>query len=71
MALRSGTISFETDRSKFIGRGNSLSRPVAMTDSSTLSDTAGSVLDPIVAIRCTITLEPQETAGVNIFTGSQ
>ena len=62
-------ISFETDRSKFIGRGNSLSRPVAMTDSSTLSDTAGSVLDPIVAIRCTITLDPQETGGVNIFTG--
>ncbi len=62
-------ISFETDRSKFIGRGNSLSRPVAMTDSSTLSDTAGPVLDPIVAIRCTITLDPQETAGVNIFTG--
>ena len=64
-----GNVSFETDRSKFIGRGNSLSRPVAMTDSSTLSDTAGSVLDPIVAIRCTITLDPQETAGVNIFTG--
>jgi len=53
-------ISFETDRLKFIGRGNSLSRPVAMTDSSTLSDTAGSVLDPIVAIRCTITLDPRK-----------
>ncbi|MFH0967095.1 MAG: glucoamylase family protein, partial [Methanobacteriota archaeon] len=63
------TVSFETDRSKFIGRGKSLSWPVAMIDSSTLSDTAGCVLDPIVAIRCTITLEPQETAGVNIFTG--
>ena len=62
-------VSFETDRSKFIGRENSLSRPVAMTDSSTLSNTAGSVLDPIVAIRCTIILDPQETAGVNIFTG--
>ncbi len=62
-------VSFETDRSKFIGRENSLSRPVAMIDSSTLSNTTGSVLDPIVAIRCTITLNPQETAGVNIFTG--
>ncbi len=61
--------SFETDRSKFIGRGNSLSRPVAMTDSSTLSDTAGSVLNPMVAIRCTIILDPHETAGVTIFTG--
>jgi cellobiose phosphorylase len=62
-------VSFETDRSKFIGRENSLLRPVALTDSSTLSNTAGPVLDPIVAIRCTITLDPQETAGVNIFTG--
>jgi cyclic beta-1,2-glucan synthetase len=62
-------VSFETDRSNFIGRENSLSRPVAMIDSSTLSGNAGSVLDPIVAIRCTITLDPQETAGVNIFTG--
>lgn len=62
-------ISFETDRSRFIGRGNTLSRPIAMTDSSTLSDTSGCVLDPIVAIRCTITLHPQETAGVNIFSG--
>ncbi len=62
-------ISFETVRSNFIGRTNSLSNPAAMTDSSCLSNTAGSVLDPVVAIRCTIILDPQETAGVNIFTG--
>ena len=62
-------ISFETDRSRFIGRGNSLAQPVAMIDSSTLSDTSGPVLDPIVAIRCTISIEPQETACVNIFSG--
>jgi cellobiose phosphorylase len=62
-------ISYETDRARFIGRGRTLRDPVAMTDSSTLSDTAGSVLDPLVAIRCTITVEPQETAVVNIFTG--
>lgn len=62
-------VSFETDRLKFIGRTHSLSKPVAMTDSSTLSGTAGSVLDPVAAIRCTITLDPQETGGVNIFTG--
>ena len=61
-------ISYETDREKFIGRGNSLSQPAALRRSD-LSGTAGSVLDPIVSIRCTITLEPQETAGVNIFTG--
>jgi len=62
-------ISFETVRANFIGRTNSLSNPAAMTDSSVLSNSAGSVLDPVVAIRCTIILDPQETAGVNIFTG--
>ncbi len=62
-------ISFETVRGTFIGRTNSLSNPAAMTDSSVLSNSAGSVLDPVVAIRCTIVLDPQETAGVNIFTG--
>jgi len=61
--------SFETIRPNFIGRTNSLSNPAAMTDSSVLSNSVGSVLDPVVAIRCTITLDPQETAGVNIFTG--
>nr|WP_319540445.1 glucoamylase family protein [uncultured Methanospirillum sp.] len=62
-------ISFETVRANFIGRTNSLSNPAAMTDSSVLSNSSGSVLDPVVAIRCTIILDPQETAGVNIFTG--
>ncbi len=62
-------VSFETDRAKFIGRGNTLAKPGVMTGPSILSNTTGSVLDPIVAIRCTIILNPQETAGVNIFTG--
>jgi hypothetical protein len=34
-----------------------------------LTDTEGSVLDPIVAIRTAVALEPQETAYVHIVTG--
>lgn len=64
-----GEVSFETDRMKFIGRGNSPENPSAMTGKAQLSGTAGPVLDPVAAVRCTIRLNPQETVCVNIFTG--
>lgn len=42
-----GEISYETDRSRFIGRGNSVANPQAMTGPGALSGTEGSVLDPL------------------------
>ena len=48
---RSWRISFETDRMRFIGRGNTIVNPVAMRDLSALSNSQGSVIDPVVAIR--------------------
>lgn len=62
-------VSYETDRVRFIGRGNTLIDPAAMHDREPLSGTQGSVLDPIVAIRCRITLGPEDSATVNIVTG--
>lgn len=62
-------VSYETDRMRFVGRGRTLADPVAMTVSSALSDSDGSVLDPIVAIRCTVTINPGETSRVNFITG--
>jgi cyclic beta-1,2-glucan synthetase len=44
-----GDITFETDRARFVGRGRSVRNPVAMDASTTLSGTAGAVLDPIFA----------------------
>ncbi|MBI2425936.1 MAG: cyclic beta 1-2 glucan synthetase [Candidatus Hydrogenedentes bacterium] len=64
-----GKISFETSRQNFIGRGRSLDHPAAMDGYGRLSDTEGSVLDPVVAIRRTIRLQPHETARVDIVTG--
>ena len=55
------SVSFETDRVAFIGRNRSLAAPRAMTEPGALSGSAGSVLDPIVAIRCRVTLEADET----------
>ncbi|MDA0738473.1 MAG: cyclic beta 1-2 glucan synthetase [Nitrospirae bacterium] len=64
--------SYETDRSKFLGRGRTAANPVVLdsrASPSRLSNTDGSVLDPIVAIRRTITLSPDEGATVQIISG--
>ena len=62
-------VSYETDREKFIGRGNTVVNPQAMTTTGNLSGSQGSVLDPIVAIRYTITLNEDETLVLDMITG--
>jgi cellobiose phosphorylase len=64
-----GGVSYETDRMSFLGRGNSVADPQAMKRPGQLSGNAGSVLDPIVAIRYRIALEPGKSATINIVTG--
>ena len=64
-----GTVSYETDRMRFIGRGRTAANPAAMTDSASLSGSQGSVLDPIVAIRYQIILEPGQSATANLVSG--
>jgi len=64
--------SYETDRARFIGRGRTAVNPLVLDNSdspSTLSNTDGSVLDPIVAIRRTISLSADESATVQIISG--
>lgn len=63
------SISYETDRARFLGRGNTPRNPQALSSPEALSDSEGSVLDPIVAIRCRITLAPDQTAMVDMVTG--
>jgi cyclic beta-1,2-glucan synthetase len=64
-----GTVSYETDRMRFIGRGRTAANPDAMSGSPSLSGSQGSVLDPIVAIRYQITLEPGQSATANLVSG--
>ena len=72
------TMSYETDRLQFIGRGRTAVDPQAlsgsgareeMPDAAALSGSEGSVLDPIVAIRCRITLDPEKSATIDIVSG--
>ena len=62
-------ISYETDRMEFIGRGNTTVNPKAMNTIGPLSGKQGSVLDPIVAIRYKITLNPEETVTLEMIIG--
>ena len=64
-----GEISCETDRSRFVGRGGNLASPAAMQTVSPLSNTVGSVLDPIIALRRTVMLRPNATAIIDLVLG--
>lgn len=66
---RTSGVSYETDRMRFIGRGNTLVDPEAMRGLSMLSDSEGSVLDPIASIRHQIILDPDRSATIIIVTG--
>ncbi|MDD3089933.1 MAG: glucoamylase family protein, partial [Candidatus Omnitrophica bacterium] len=64
-----GEVSYETDRARFLGRCNTPAEAEAMKGPSKLSGSQGSVLDPIVSLRCRVVLEPDETATVDFVTG--
>ena len=58
-------VSYETDRAQFVGRGRTTANP--QSRSAALSGSDGSVLDPIVAIRCRVILDPEEVVKARIF----
>jgi cyclic beta-1,2-glucan synthetase len=61
--------SYETARSEFLGRRRTTADPAAMHLPSLLN-TEGSVLDPVVAIRSTVEIDPNETVRFNLVTGA-
>ncbi|HYY29947.1 MAG TPA: hypothetical protein VE860_18535, partial [Chthoniobacterales bacterium] len=61
-------ISFETDRARFMGRGRTPVSPKAMLDSS-LSNTVGSVLDPVVSLRRRFRLASNQTVCIDFVLG--
>jgi cyclic beta-1,2-glucan glucanotransferase len=59
-----GGSQHETDRSRFLGRGRGVRTPMAMIEGRPLSNTAGSVLDPIFSLRRRLLLAPGGSARV-------
>jgi len=64
----SGELQFETDRFRFIGRGQDVRTSVAMTESWPLSNTVGAVLDPIVSLRRRVSVPRGTTLHVSFWT---
>src|SRR5665213_2568392 len=64
------TVVWETDRMRFLGRGRTTARPLALDAGAELSGTTGPVLDPIFSLRRTLTLAPGASAQVIALLGA-
>src|SRR5450432_738126 len=62
-------VSFETDRSIFIGRTRTIREPDALKKNQRLSNSQGAVLDPIVAIRYRFTIEAHSSVTMDMVLG--
>ncbi len=63
-----GATQYETDRSRFLGRGRTTADPVAVFEDRPLSNTVGAVLDPVFSLRRRVRLQPGETARLTFTT---
>ncbi len=63
-----GGLQFETDRARFLGRGHDLRNAVSIVDARPLSNTAGTVLDPVLSLRRRVRIEPGETIRIAFWT---
>jgi cyclic beta-1,2-glucan synthetase len=63
-----GEAQFETARARFLGRGQTVRAPFAITDGWPLSNTAGAVLDPIFSLRRHVRIPRGATAHVAFWT---
>ncbi|HJU26990.1 MAG TPA: cyclic beta 1-2 glucan synthetase, partial [Rhodanobacteraceae bacterium] len=64
-----GATAFETDRGEFLGRLRDAAHPRAIEDGGSLSNSAGAVLDPCLAIRRRVLIPPGRTVSVDLITG--
>jgi cyclic beta-1,2-glucan synthetase len=61
-------LQYETDRARFLGRGQSLRTPMAVMDGRPLSNTVGAVLDPIFSLRTTVRIAVGGTEHLSFIT---
>ncbi len=63
-----GGPAYETDRARFLGRGHDIRTPIAMSDGRALSNTSGTVLDAVFALRKRVRIAPGATAHIAFWT---
>lgn len=59
---------YESSRAGFIGRGRDMVTAIALTEGAPLSNTAGTVLDPIFSLRHRLLIAPGKMARVSFWT---
>jgi cyclic beta-1,2-glucan synthetase len=64
-----GPLQFETDRARFVGRGLDLRNAVSIVEARPLSNTVGTVLDPVLALRHRVKIAPGDTARIAFWLG--
>jgi cyclic beta-1,2-glucan synthetase len=62
-----GKPQYETDRARFLGRGHGIRTPLSVVEGEGLSNTVGTVLDPIVSLRHRMAIAAGETVHL-VFT---
>ena len=71
-AAATGTVTgkpeVETDRARFLGRGHGVRAPIAVIDGRALSNTVGTVLDPVFALRLRVRVAPGAVVRVAFWT---
>lgn len=63
-----GATGYETDRVRFLGRGHPIRSAIAMIDGRPLSNSVGTVLDPIFSLRRRVRIAPGETVRIAFWT---
>ncbi|MEA2782803.1 MAG: cyclic beta,2-glucan synthetase [Rhodospirillaceae bacterium] len=63
-----GEPEIETDRLRFLGRGRDVRAPIAVMDGRPLSNTVGTVLDPVFALRRRVRVPPGGTVRIAFWT---
>ena len=63
-----GKPEVETDRARFLGRGHGIRPPIAVIDGRPLSNTVGTVLDPVFALRRRVRVAPGATVRIAFWT---
>ncbi len=62
-----GKLQYESDRARFLGRGRGVRTPLSVVDGGPLSNTGGTVLDPIVSLRHRVAIPASGTVSF-VFT---
>ena len=68
--LEAGDVQYETDRARFLGRLGDPSLPAALESFAPLSESVGSVLDPVLCLRRVIVLAPGASVASTLLLGT-